>query len=299
MTKRWGMGLVAVVMLTATGCGGHHVARPEPRPSASSTVVPAFDATLPPARAVLALVPRAATTLTVTDFDQIRAQYGEQPGVPGFWRQASKHAPMLSTDMLRPYAAQLHGFTPDDVSWEAHYAGADGSTSGWVLGFGTGTDMSAVQQAVTAGVGPLAGASVDAADHLVTSRQLGAGDARWTDLAGLVDPGGAAGQAGPEAEATYVARGCLAGDTGGQRLQPLTAYAVSFGETLATAYLGAGRDDLFTRMRLGDRVPAFSADFVHGAADPSTGRIGFTMTDPVDAAQLALRSKLPFAVCAG
>jgi hypothetical protein len=292
MTKRWGMGLVAVVLLTA-GCGDHHVARPEPRPSASHAAAPAYDAALPPTQAVLTLVPRAATTLTVTDFDQIRARYGEQPGAPGFWKRASRHSPLLSTGMLRPYAAQLHGFTPDDVSWEAHYSAADDSLSGWVLGFSATTDMSAVQQAATAGVGPLAGASIDAADHLATSRQLDAGDARWTDLAGL------AGQLGPEAEATYLARGCLAGDTDGQRLQPLTAYAVSFGETLATAYLGIGRDDLFTRMRLGDRVPTFSADFVNGAADPSTGRIGFTMTDPVDAAQLALRSKLPFAVCAG
>ncbi len=60
-----------------------------------------------------------------------------------------------------------------------------------------------------------------------------------------------------------------------------------------------GRDDLFTRMRLGSVVPAFAADFVNGAADPSSGRIGFTMTDPADAAQQALRHKLPFAVCSG
>lgn len=290
MTKRWGMGLAALVVLAATGCGGHHAARPQPQPSTSSSPAPAYDASLPPARAVLALVPHAATALSVTDFDQVRAEYGAEPGDPGFWKQASAHSPLLSTNMLRPYAGRLHGFTPDDVAWEAHYSGVDGATrSGWVLGFSSGTDMGAVQNAVDAGVGPLAGATVDAAHHLATSQQVGAADPRWTDLADLV---------GPEAQATYLARGCLPGDTEGQRLQPLTAYGVSFGQTLATAYLGPDREDLFTRMRLGTKVPGFSSDFVRPAADPRTGRIGFTMTDPVGAAQQALRHKLPFAICA-
>jgi hypothetical protein len=150
--------------------------------------------------------------------------------------------------------------------------------------------MNAVQQAVRARIGPLAGAVVDASARLVSSQALPASDPGWSDLAALVT--------GPEAESTYVARGCLPGDAQGQRLEPLDAYAVSFGQTLATAYLGANRDDLFVRMRLGDTVPRFREVFTHGAADPGTGRIGFTMTDPVDAAQQALRSKLPFAICA-
>lgn len=289
MTNRWGMGLVAVVLLAATGCGGHQAAPPQPRPSASSSPTPAYDPSLPPAQAVLALVPHAATRLSVTDFDQVRAQYGAKPGDPGFWKQAAKQAPLLSTDMLRPYAAQLHGFTADDVSWEAHYSSDGSGPSGWILGFSDTTDMSAVQQAVSAGTGPLAGAVVDASHHLVSSAPVATDDPRWTDLADLV---------GPDADATYVQRGCLPGDAQGQRLQPLTAFSVSFGQTLATAYLGPGRDDLFVRMRLGDAMPAFTADFTHGAADPGTGRIGFTMADPVDAAQQALRSKLPFAICA-
>ena len=295
MTKRWGVGLFAVLALTAsavTGCGGQHTATPEPRPSASSSPAPAFDPSLPPARAVLALVPQDATTLSVTDFDQVRAQYGADPGDPGFWSQAMKHSPLLSTDMLRPVADRLHGFTADDVSWEARYSGTGGQGGGWILGFSQVTDMSAVQQAVKARVGPLAGASVDAVHHLVTSAALAPTTQRWSQLPGIVD------LVGPEQESTYVARGCLPGDTQGQRLQPLDGYAVSFGGTLATAYLGTGRDDLFERMRLGDAMPAFTRDFAHGAADPSSGRIGFTMTDPVDAAQQALRSKLPFAVCA-
>lgn len=291
MTKRWGMGLVAAALLATTGCGGHRAAPPRPTPSTSASPAPVFDTSLPPAKAVLALVPADATTLTVTDFDQVRAQYGAEPGDPGFWGKATKQSPLLSTDMLRPVGGQLHGFTADDVAWEARYTGGAGG-DGWVLGFSQVTDMGAVQKAVDAKIGPLAGATVDAAAHLATSTQLPATQARWSQTAGLAD------LVGPTAESTYVARGCLPGDTQGQRLQPLKAYAISFGQTLATAYLGAGRDDLFTRMRLGDQVPAFAATFTHGASDPGTGRIGFTMTDPVDAAQQALRHKLPFAICA-
>jgi hypothetical protein len=284
------MGLVAVALLAPMldACGGHSTAAP-PAPSASvsSSAAPAYDPSLAPARAVLALVPHDATRLSITDFDQVRAQYGARPGDAGFWKQATAHSPLLSTDMLRPFAAQLHGFTPDDVAWEAHYSG--GSASGWVLGFSDTTDMAAVQKAVAAKVGPLAGAVVDPKARIAASQVLSDSDPRWTDLDELV---------GPEEQSAYLARGCLPGDPGQQRLQPLAAYGISFGETLATAYLGADRDDLFLRMRLGETVPTFRHDFVNGAADPGTGRIGYTMTDPVDAAQQALRSKLPFAVCA-
>ncbi|WGL52570.1 hypothetical protein P5P86_01805 [Nocardioides sp. BP30] len=288
MSRRWGSGLVAALAVMATACGGsNQAAPPEPDPSTSSTPAPPYDASLPPARAVLSLVPHEATTLSLTDFDEVRAQYGAEPGDAGFWKEAVRHSPLLSTGLLRPYGDRLQGFGPDDVAWEARYAG--GGSDGWVLALRPGTDMAAVRRAVAAGIGPLAGATVDAADHLVTSARLDPSDPGWTDLADLV---------GPRAEATYVARGCLAGDTGDQRLQPLRAYAVSFGQGLATAYLGGGRDDLFARMRLGATLPAFAADYTHGAADPSSGRIGFTMTDPVDAAQQALRGRLPFAVCA-
>ncbi|MGZ4474521.1 MAG: hypothetical protein ACXVWW_02345 [Nocardioides sp.] len=292
MTKRWGMGLVALGLLAPVlaACGHDPVAAPTPTPSASASAAPSYDPALPTAQAVLALVPHDATTLSITDFDQVRAQYGAEPGDPGFWQDATRHSPLLSTGMLRPYARQLHGFGPDDVAWEAHYSGADAASTGWVLAFGPHADMGAVQKAVAAGIGPLAGAEVDTTARVVTSSPLAPTDAGWTDLAALVT--------GPEAESTYVARGCLPGDTQGQRLEPLDAYAVSFGQSLATAYLGADRDDLFVRMRLGEGVAGFRAAFTHGAADPGTGRIGYTMTDPVDAAQQALRSKLPFAMCA-
>ena len=34
-------------------------------------------------------------------------------------------------------------------------------------------------------------------------------------------------------------------------------------------------------------------------ADPSTGRLGYTLTDPVAAARLTRERQLPFAVCRG
>ena len=289
MTGRRGVGLVAAVLLVLSGCGGEPAASPSAAPLSRSTPAAAYDPSLPPARAVLALVPHAAATLSVTDFDQVRAQYGAEPGDATFWKQATAHAPLLSTDMLRGYAGRLRGFTPDDVSWEARYAGDGPGATGWVLGFGPDTDMAAVQRAVADGIGPLKGTVVDTAARLVTSQAVPDTDPRWLDLADLV---------GPEAEATYVARGCLPGDTRGERLQPLDAYAIGFGQNLATVYLGPDREDLFVRMRLGGSVPAFSAALTHGAADPRTGRVGYEITDPVDAAQLALRGELPFAVCA-
>lgn len=269
-------------MVVVSGCGGHDTETSVRRPqSASPSVTPSYDAALPPVQAVLALVPHAATTLTLTDFDQVRAQLG---GVTrGFWRQAARQAPLLTTGILR--GAGTGPLTQDDIAWEAHYSG--GGTDGWIAAFHVGVDLSQVTH-------QLHGATVDG--RVVTSQTLSASDPRWTGLSGLSD------LVGPEAEATYVERGCLPGDTGtnagGQRLQPLTAYAVSFGAHLATAYLGRGRTDLFTRLRLGDAIPSFTADYTGGVADPSSGRIGFTMTDAADAAQQALRHKLPFAVCA-
>ena len=50
-------------------------------------------------------------------------------------------------------------------------------------------------------------------------------------------------------------------------------------------------------MRAGSAVPEFAAAYDGGVADPLTGRIGYVMTDPADAAQLALAHRLPFAAC--
>ena len=44
-------------------------------------------------------------------------------------------------------------------------------------------------------------------------------------------------------------------------------------------------------------MPAFAKTFTGGVADPVSGRIGYQLTDPAQAVQLALTHKLPFAVC--
>ena len=51
------------------------------------------------------------------------------------------------------------------------------------------------------------------------------------------------------------------------------------------------------RARLGQDMSDFTAAFADGVADPTTGRIGYQLTDPVAGAQLALRQQLPFASC--
>ena len=246
----------------------------------------------------MALVPAAATTLAVTDYDQVRTEVGMpevrtgSPQTAQFWSAAARLA-VLTPGVLRPVDTLLQrddGFGQADVSWEADFHG--GGVSGWALRLRNGVPMAAVRRAVRAGVGPLRGARVDVRDHLVSRGAAAPGEPNWAGrrgLPGLVD--------GP-ALATYVQRGCVAGDTGDARLQPLTAYAVQYAATLATARLGAGRDDLFARMRLGRTRPRFARIFRRGAADPSSGRIGYQMTDPAAAATLALHHQLPFAVCA-
>ena len=58
-----------------SGCSDDKPEQP-PVAAASETPEPAYDASLEPAAAVLALVPEDAQTLTVTDFDQVRLELG-------------------------------------------------------------------------------------------------------------------------------------------------------------------------------------------------------------------------------
>lgn len=308
------VALLAAALL-ASGCSDDD---PEAAPQAevSQTSAPAYDPTAQPASAVLALVPEDVETVTVTDFDQVRRELGVEltaqsapADVAAFWQRAEAERPLLTPGMLRPAEDRLareHGFTEVDVAWEAHLYGPGDEELGWVLRFHDGTDMTEVAAAAAEPGGPLSGGTVDAADHLVTRGTTDDPAQSWA-----ADPGTSAvtaDLAGAAANATYLSRGCTTGEPAGDPagdsagdpagdVEELGAYAVQFEGSLVTARLGAGRGDLFTRMRLGASEPAFAAAYDGGVADPLTGRIGYLMSDPAAAAQLALAHRLPFATC--
>lgn len=298
---------VALLVTTLAACSGDQPAGSPPAPTTTATAPPEFDVRDEAAAAVMALVPSSATSLTVTDLERIRLQLGV-PDLTGgspdaeradFWARAGRTAPLLTDGLLRPADARLardYGFTQDDVRWEARFDGPDGS--GWVLSFRLGVDMTAVERAVRDRVGALAGAEVRAADRLVVVGTTDDATQSWA-----ADPAVAA-LAGSPADATYVERGCVeppAGvDTG--RLDALEAWSVALQGELATARLGELRVDAFDRMRLGEtwpgNRPAFSDGFRRGVADPSSGRVGYQVVDPVVAATLVRERVMPFAACA-
>lgn len=297
-----------MLLAAATGCSG---SAPAPSPyeaSTSASPSPSYDAELEPAAAVLALVPEDTTTLTVTDFGEIRADLALEDVTTAspakdraaFWSRAESGSSMLTRGVLRPDDAALAGgyaFSQLEVDFEAHLLDANGEETGWILGIGPTVPMLAVQNAVKARVGALAGATVLTDQRLVVNGTVLTPDddaPSWADdpdVAGLV--------ATTSAASTYVERACVPGDglTSGPRLDELSAYSVAFESTLATARLGVDRTDLFDRMRLGAGVPGFATGFEGGVADPATGRIGYRMVTPPAAADLALKHQLPFAAC--
>ena len=300
---RYGVSVLSLAaVLLVSGCSDDEPDRvSSPAAAPGATRVPAYDAALEPSAAVLALVPQEAATVTVTDFDQVRLELGAgeltdqatPQEVANFWRRATAERPLLSPGMLRS-AGQQHatryGLTELDVAWEAHFYGADDREAGWVLRFRDGTDMARVAAATEDSAGPLSGGDVDAAERLVTSgttddpRQSWAADPRTWELVGS------------PASSTYVSRDCVQAEATDD-VDDLGAYSIQFEDRLVTARLGAARQDLFARMRLGQSEPTFSAAYDGGAADPLTGRIGYVMTDPATAARLALEHKVPFAAC--
>jgi hypothetical protein len=295
----------ALIGLLTAGCSSTPTA-PTPDPATQTpTTVPPYDGRLPPARAVLALVPAAATTVLVTDFSVIRRQLGlpeltseaTAADRSAFWLRAGRAAPLLTGGLLRPVDARLRGsfgFGQDDVAWEARFRG--GGVHGWVLSLRDGVDMARVAEAARQGVGVLAGARVRKADLLVTSgvargdQPVLAQDPVWPGL--LVGRG----------EATYLRRGCLphAGATP-ETLDPLAAFSLTFGDHVATVRTDRDRDDLFDRLDLARREPVggttFGRVFRHGVGDPSTGRIGYDVPDPTAAAALTRADDLPVGVC--
>ncbi|MFA6575299.1 MAG: hypothetical protein WCS84_07740, partial [Nocardioides sp.] len=96
--RSWGAVTVLVAALAVTGCSADE---PDPAPAPplaapTETGPPVYDGALASASAVLALVPADATTLAVTDFEQVRLVLGASlltSGSPAaererFWRQA-------------------------------------------------------------------------------------------------------------------------------------------------------------------------------------------------------------------
>lgn len=301
------------------GCADDAVPEPAPAPATTPTrAAPLFDAREEPAQAVLALVPISAEVVTVTDWDTIRAQLG----VPdltsddlatdrsAFWERAEQEAPLLAQGLLRPQTSELlldHGFTQDDVDWEAHFRGPDGA--GWVLALRPDLDPAGVRGAIDAGVGELDGARLLAGEHLVVSGTADPGDPVW----------GSEPQwdrlVGEPAAATYLHRGCvpltdaLGPDAGAAEVDAVTpevtglddlpGFAVGFGDHNATVRVEPGRDDLFARIDLGEAwpVPGFGAAFRSGVGDPATGRMGYDVPHPPLAARASLLEELPFGVC--
>ena len=125
---------------------------------------------------------------------------------------------------------------------------------------------------------------------------------------------------GDPAEASLVHRGCipfaeaLGPDATAEQqdrvlahvdvtdLDELYAFALEFGDHLATVRMSPHRLDLFDRLHLGDawpatQSPAFADGFARGVGDPATGRIGYDVANPPVAAGLALGETLPFGSC--
>jgi hypothetical protein len=304
---RHGVAVTALTAaLTASALGGCSDDSPSPAAPAPTSTPPsasAYDGRLEPSAAVLALVPEDAEVLTVTDFDRVRQELGmDDVGghstpdeVAVFWHRADAERPLLSGGLLRPAdqrLSQKYGFTQVDVAWEAHFLDADDHELGWAMRFRDDTDMAKVGAAVGDPATPLSGAVVDAAEHLVTRGASADPQQSWA-----ADPGLEA-LVGEPANSAYVSRSCVPDAAATGDVDELGAYSVEFEGSLVTARLGEGRHDLFARMRLGAQDPDFAAAYDGGVADPTTGRIGYVMTDPAAAAQLALRHELPFATCA-
>lgn len=316
--RTWLAALVCATLVT-----GFAACSDDPEPvyqddTAPQAVVREYDASLEPSAAVLSLVPAGATSLTVTDFDQLRLVLGfgslDSASPPEeretFWRRAGRTA-TLSLGLLRDVDEQLRadfGFSRDDVAWEASW---EGEQSGWALAFHDSVPMRAVQRAVRAGVGPLRGAVVDADRHLVTSARPPAGDQSWGAVPEM------AALTGREAISTFVDRSCrdfddVFGDgmeaslakapkAALRAIDELEAWSVALGAELVTVQLGPDRGDAFDRVRLADVMPRTDPDFGtvmdRGVADPSSGRLGYTLRDPRGAAELTKARQLPFAVC--
>jgi hypothetical protein len=308
-----------LVGLVVAGCSDRAaVERPRTSASAASEPAPAYAATAEPAEAVLSFVPQSAQVVTVVDWDGVR----EQLGVPDltsddlmtdrldFWERASTEAALLTDGLLREDSSTFeldYGFTQDDVDWEARWIGEDGP--GFVLALRPDLDLRGVKRAVADGVGPLADATLDEKNALLVAgaaeTDVWASEDTWPPL--VAEP----------ATATYLHRGCISLNTAlgpdadvedqdallaehpVTTLDDLEGFVVAYGDHQATARFEPGREDLFERLRISEAWPTgeFNEAYVNGAADPSSGRLGFSVRRPPEAAGMALLEELPFGVC--
>ncbi|QIK74906.1 hypothetical protein [Nocardioides piscis] len=320
---RLGLLLGAVAL---TSCAAEAGFTPQALPPVVSETIPPYaaDADVSPGRTALTLVPADAETITITDFDASRAALG-MPDLTSqdpmsdrsdYWERARRETVLLTEGMLRADNSRLaldYGFTQDDVDWEARFTTPEGA--GWILGFRPDLDLAPVRRAIEDRVAGLAGAEVDAGRNLVSVGAVAEDEESWADHEGIFEL-----TAEAPAESTYYRAGCvplgsaLGPDAGVQDqdavlagqdptdLDPLARFALSFDDGLATARLGPGRLDLFERADLAKAFPevgplGFGDALVDPVADPSTGRIGYTVRESVAAASVALTDLLPFAVC--
>lgn len=330
---RAGLGLLLAASLL-TACGG------TPQPAAPREDGPTTAPTIPSAlqfpgraapddpRQVLALVPADAEVLTITDFDAIRFRLGVEDLTSeslmtdrtAFWEQARAEAVLLTEGLLREGSSRFeldHGFTQDDVDWEARWTGPEGV--GWALALRPDLDLARVRGALDEP--ELRGATLLAGQHLLVKGAAEAGERVWAMEEGLV------GLTEDGAESTYLRNGCvplqealgpdatyedqdaLVAASDPTFLRPLDLFTVSFRDRVATARLaperpGKDRLDLHPRADIVELWPAVGpvsvADAFGGGlpvADPTTGRIGLLLDSPLAAATLTLTGQLPFAVC--
>lgn len=294
-------------------------------PSPTRVAAADLDPDATPLEAALTLIPADAQVATVTDLDALRARFGV-PDLTSddlmtdrftFWERARTDAVLLTDGLLRADNSLFeldHGFTEDDVDWEARWTGPAGA--GWALAFRPDQPMEEVQGAVDE-VELLEGAEVNG--RLLT---LGAAPTPRESWAASAVVTAALGDAADErAESTYLRQGCVpladalgpdaTVETQDQVLahhdiaafDPLDLTVVDFRDGVGTARFAADRTDLFDRAALladwpsegaYDVGPAFGDDPV---VDPGTGRIGLTVTSPPAAGRLTLGDVLPFAVC--
>ncbi len=316
------VSLLLAGALALAACGEDPAPTPAPSLEAADLSIAPYDAAsdVAPGRSALSLIPATATTITITDLDRARAELGVPDLTSAdlmaersdFWERAPRETVLLTEGLLREQGSRLmldHGFTQDDVDWEAHWVTPDGP--GWILAFRPDLPFDRVAGAVTQGVGPLKGATADAERHLVSVGLAGADDEVWGDRPDARDLTTAGA-----AESTYLRLGCvplataLGPDAGVEEqdavlaghdvtgLGDLEAFSVSYGDGLATARLGPGRADLFERSALAAQAPTGFADaFENAVVDPSTGRLGWEVREPRAAAGLTLTDGLPWAVC--